>query len=76
LGKPLIILIEIVIFTKVALQKINEKAQMKMILTFLVIVLLTASCKKSDAPKPSFTETKIDLITHKLMSFSAIKNAK
>lgn len=49
---------------------------MKFILTFLVTVLLTVSCKKSDDPTPSFTETKIDLNTHKLMSFSAIKNTR
>lgn len=49
---------------------------MKMILMLMVTLLLTASCKKSNDPTSRFTERQIDLTTHKLTSFSAIKNSK
>ena len=49
---------------------------MKLILMALAALLLVASCKKTNDPAPPFTETKIVLTTHKLTSFSAIKNSK
>ena len=46
----------------------------------LLIALTTlfgvASCKKNNDPTPAFTETNVNLTTHKLASFSAIKNSK
>jgi len=42
----------------------------------LAILSLLGSCKKKNDSKPAFTETKIDLTTHKLKLFSAIKNSK
>ena len=49
---------------------------MKLMLMALAAILLVASCKKANDPTPPFTETKIDLSTHKLTSFSAIKDSK
>jgi len=49
---------------------------MKRIVMALAGILLVASCKKTNDPTPPFTETKIDLTTHKLTSFSAIKDSK
>ena len=42
----------------------------------LASLSLFYSCKKKNDTTPAFTETKIDLTTHKLMSFSTIKNSK
>ena len=42
----------------------------------LATLLLVASCKKTNDATPAFTESKISLTTHKLASFSAIKNSK
>lgn len=49
---------------------------MKIILMAVATLLLVASCKKTNDTTPAFTETKINLTTHKLTSFSAIKNTK
>ena len=49
---------------------------MKIIITVLATLLFVASCKKSDEEKPEFAETKINLTTHTLSSFSAVKNSK
>ena len=49
---------------------------MKHLSIILVNLLLIASCKKTNDVTPPFAETKIDLTTHKLTSFSAIKNSK
>jgi pimeloyl-ACP methyl ester carboxylesterase len=50
---------------------------MKIILmTLATLLMVAASCKKSDDLTLPFTETKIDLATHKLNSFSAIINTK
>ena len=45
------------------------------ILIALAAILTVASCKKNRTT-PAFTETKISLATHKLATFSAIKNSK
>lgn len=52
----------------------NEK--MKIILIGLATLSLVNSCKKKNEPAPAFKETKINLTTHKLTSFSSIKNSK
>lgn len=49
---------------------------MKITLLALATLLLVISCKKTNDATPAFTETKISLSTHKLASFSAIKNSK
>ncbi|RCR70040.1 alpha/beta fold hydrolase [Larkinella punicea] len=49
---------------------------MKIIVMALATLLLVASCKKTNDATPAFTESKISLTTHKLTSFSAIKNSK
>lgn len=47
-----------------------------MILMAFASLFLVSSCKKKNDQKSAFTETKISLNTHKLTSFSAIKNSK
>ncbi|MCE7043833.1 alpha/beta fold hydrolase [Dyadobacter sp. CY312] len=49
---------------------------MKIILIALAMLAFVVSCKKKNDPSPLFAETKIDLTTHKLTSFSAITNTK
>ena len=49
---------------------------MKILGMALAALLMVASCKKTYDLTPPFAETKIDLITHKLTSFSAIKNTR
>ncbi|MCF0065561.1 hypothetical protein MUK70_10795 [Dyadobacter chenwenxiniae] len=49
---------------------------MKILLMALVTLVFVASCKKTNDPTPPFAETKIDLTTHKLTSFSAITSTK
>ena len=51
-----------------------KNTEMKITLLALVTLLLIASCKKTNEAQPLFTETKISLTTHKLASFSTIKN--
>ncbi len=53
-----------------------KNAQTKIILMALASFFLVSSCKKKNDAKPAFTETKVSLTTHKLASFSAIKNSK
>ena len=53
-----------------------KNAEMKIKLMALGTLLLVASCKKTNDATPTFTETKVSLTTHKLASFSAIKNSK
>ncbi|WP_342331731.1 alpha/beta fold hydrolase [Pedobacter sp. FW305-3-2-15-E-R2A2] len=53
-----------------------KNAHTKMILMAFASLFLVSSCKKKNDPKSVFTETKISLNTHKLASFSAIKNSK
>jgi len=53
-----------------------KNTQMKIIFMALASLLLLASCKKKNDAKPAFTETKVSLTTHKLASFSAVKNSK
>jgi pimeloyl-ACP methyl ester carboxylesterase len=49
---------------------------MKSTLLALATLLFIISCKKTNDATPAFTETKISLTTHKLATFSAIKNSK
>ena len=49
---------------------------MKILGMALAALLVVASCKKTYDLTPPFAETKIDLITHKLTSFTAIKNTR
>lgn len=49
---------------------------MKNILMALTILLMTVSCKKKNDVTSAFTKTTISLTSHKLTSFSIIKNAK
>jgi alpha-beta hydrolase superfamily lysophospholipase len=49
---------------------------MKTIIIAFVTISLLASCKKKNDTIPAFTETKINLTTHQLASFSAINNTK
>ena len=49
---------------------------MKIILVALATLVFVASCKKTNDPTAQFVETKIDLTTHKITSFSATANAK
>ena len=53
-----------------------KNTEMKITLLALVTLLLIASCKKTNEAQPLFTETKISLTTHKLASFSTIKNTR
>lgn len=53
-----------------------KSPQIKIILLALASLFLVPSCKKKNDAKPAFTETRISLSTHKLASFSAIKNTK
>jgi len=59
------------------LQKNEKHTEMKIILmTLATLLMVAASCKKSDDPTLPFTERQIDLTTHKLASFSGFKNSK
>ncbi|NBA87641.1 alpha/beta fold hydrolase [Emticicia sp. CRIBPO] len=53
-----------------------KKAETNIALMALGILSLVASCKNMNDPGPVFTETKISLATHRLASFSVIKNSK
>lgn len=53
-----------------------KNAHTKMILMAFASLFFVSSCKKKNDQKSVFTETKISLNTHKLASFSAIKNSK
>ncbi len=50
--------------------------KIKVTILALATLSLFGSCKKKNDAIPAFTETKINLTTHKLASFSAIKNSK
>jgi pimeloyl-ACP methyl ester carboxylesterase len=71
-------LISIYSFNRLALRKKfgMKNARTKIMLLALASIFLVSSCKKKNDPKPAFTETKISLTSHKLASFSAIKNSK
>jgi pimeloyl-ACP methyl ester carboxylesterase len=49
---------------------------MKIILMVLATFLLVTSCKDANEATPAFTETRINLTTHKLAAFSATKNTR
>ena len=49
---------------------------MKIVLMALATILLVTSCKNANEATPAFTETRINLTTHKLASFSAIQNTR
>ncbi|MBE9463719.1 alpha/beta fold hydrolase [Dyadobacter subterraneus] len=49
---------------------------MKIATMALASLLLISSCKDNNDATPTFTETKVSLTTHKLATFSAIKNKK
>lgn len=53
-----------------------KNAPTKIILMALASLFLVPSCKKKNDQKPAFTETKVNLNTHQLSSFSTIKNTK
>ncbi len=53
-----------------------KNVKIKFTLIALVSLSLVVSCKKKNDTMPAFTETKINLTSHKLTAFSVIKNAK
>lgn len=49
---------------------------MKIIIVALATFLLITSCQNTNDATPAFTETRISLTTHKLVTFSAIIGTK